>query len=427
MAELNFTIQREYWKEEVPVDITPTNEPQTVTPEEGQAFKQVNVGAIPAPVLQDKVVTPTEQTQNVTADEGYDGLGEVEVKPIPSQYIVPSGTQNITQNGDYDITDKAGAHVAVEPDLETATVTPTESTQVVEPGTGKDGLSQVTVNPIPSQYVVPAGSVSITQNGTVSVAGKATAEVAVPGIVPTGTKQISITSNGTTTEDVAQYASAEITVNTLPEKGLVFEDYDSDGYPHSARFVGMGSTIPSGYCKNTLGYADTWNKVPTGYCKYISVLSIPDGITALGASSLYGANCKTLNLPDSLVTYGDNCCEEMHFLEELHVPDGSTFGTSSFKYNNSLKKIYFEGDVVKFGPQAFRFRDLNPWVQRTLLDFSHATYIPVKQSNDSLEASDGCVVRIPYALSDEALGVGNGWQSATNWVSMTYVTWEVVS
>ena len=33
------------------------------------------------------------------------------------------------------------------------------------------------------------------------------------GITPTGTKQISITENGTTTEDVTNYASAEITVN----------------------------------------------------------------------------------------------------------------------------------------------------------------------------------------------------------------------
>ena len=33
------------------------------------------------------------------------------------------------------------------------------------------------------------------------------------GITPTGTKQISITGNGTTTEDVADYANAEITVS----------------------------------------------------------------------------------------------------------------------------------------------------------------------------------------------------------------------
>lgn len=50
------------------------------------------------------------------------------------------------------------------------------------------------------QLAFPAGFVSAVQ--------------AIPtGITPTGTKQISITENGTTTEDVTNYANAEITVN----------------------------------------------------------------------------------------------------------------------------------------------------------------------------------------------------------------------
>lgn len=41
---------------------------------------------------------------------------------------------------------------------------------------------------------------------------------------PTGTKQISITANGTTTEDVAAYASAEITVDVQGGGGLANVD-----------------------------------------------------------------------------------------------------------------------------------------------------------------------------------------------------------
>jgi hypothetical protein len=49
----------------------------------------------------------------------------------------------------------------------------------------------------------------------------ASAEVNVPtGITPTGTKQVSITVNGTTTEDVTAYANAQITVN------VVNQDYE---------------------------------------------------------------------------------------------------------------------------------------------------------------------------------------------------------
>lgn len=48
---------------------------------------------------------------------------------------------------------------------------------------------------------------------------EAVASISGGGITPTGTKQVSITQNGTTTEDVTNYASAEITVN-VPSSGI---------------------------------------------------------------------------------------------------------------------------------------------------------------------------------------------------------------
>ena len=53
----------------------------------------------------------------------------------------------------------------------------------------------------------------VTQNGTIDTTTNNSVTVNVPqGSTPTGTKQISISQNGTTTEDVSAYASAEITV-----------------------------------------------------------------------------------------------------------------------------------------------------------------------------------------------------------------------
>lgn len=52
---------------------------------------------------------------------------------------------------------------------QTKTATPTKATQSITPDSGYDGLSKVTVNPIPAQYIIPAGSETKTQNGTYDV------------------------------------------------------------------------------------------------------------------------------------------------------------------------------------------------------------------------------------------------------------------
>lgn len=66
------------------------------------------------PVLQEKSVTPTKAVQEVTADDGYDGLEKVTVGEIPDEYIVPSGTKDITENGTHDVAEFAAVEVNVE-------------------------------------------------------------------------------------------------------------------------------------------------------------------------------------------------------------------------------------------------------------------------------------------------------------------------
>lgn len=73
-----------------------------------------------SPVLQTKSAnyTPTTsaQTEVLTADSGYDGLEQVSVSvdPIPSEYVIPSGTKSITANGTgIDVTQYASVDVAV--------------------------------------------------------------------------------------------------------------------------------------------------------------------------------------------------------------------------------------------------------------------------------------------------------------------------
>lgn len=104
-----------------------------------------------------------------------------------------------------------GTHVCETPTIETQekTATPTTSSQEITPDSGKY-LSKVTINPIPSDYLIPEGILSIKSNGNYDVTNYAgvTVNVASTGITPTGT--LDITENGT--HDVTNYASVNVNV-----------------------------------------------------------------------------------------------------------------------------------------------------------------------------------------------------------------------
>lgn len=64
--------------------------------------------------LQNKEIIPTKEVAEIKADENYDGLGTVVVKAIPSEYIIPSGTKELTESGEYDVTQYAKVNITAE-------------------------------------------------------------------------------------------------------------------------------------------------------------------------------------------------------------------------------------------------------------------------------------------------------------------------
>lgn len=165
--------------------VNPTTSVQNVTPDANyDGLSKVTVNAIQT---QTKSATPTKEAQNITPDSGK-FLSSVSVASIPEEYIIPAGEISITQNGSVSVKNFETANVNVaapEPALQEKTVTPTKSVQNITPDTNYDGLSKVTVNAIPAEYITPAGTLSITTNGTKDVTQYANVNVNVSAPEPT--------------------------------------------------------------------------------------------------------------------------------------------------------------------------------------------------------------------------------------------------
>jgi hypothetical protein len=143
-------------------------------------FAKVNV----QPPLQEKVVAPSEQLQEIVPGEGAYGLSEVNVLPIPVDtlptitengvhsveagkymktvtvdvpipdgYLKPVGDFPITENGEYFVSKYETATVNVQPTLQEKSVTPAASAQEVVSDAGVYGLSKVTVKAVPTEEV----------------------------------------------------------------------------------------------------------------------------------------------------------------------------------------------------------------------------------------------------------------------------------
>ena len=83
------------------------------------------------------------------------------------------------------------------------------------------------------------GTLNITENGIYDVTEKASANVQIP--LPSGTKEINITQNGTIIEDIKNYENAEINVNVPEPSGEI--SITSNGVYNVSNYVSANVNI----------------------------------------------------------------------------------------------------------------------------------------------------------------------------------------
>lgn len=239
------------------------------------------------------------------------------------------------------------------------------------------------------------------------------------GITPTGTKEISITQNGTTTEDVTSYANAEITVSVSGGGGTDYLEellkktlttYTNNNLTSlSLQYAFFSSSVTKVTFPNVTG------AVPSNFFQNSKLASIDAGdlplITKMEANSCN--NCTdlvTVVLP-SVKNLDNNAFVSCSNLEVCDFGEGS--GTGRYIGQSVFSGCAKLDTIILRSPSVFPLNNVNAF-----------NNTPFKSGGT------GGTIYIPKSLYDHlGDGTSSDYQSAGNW-STVYgygtITWAKI-
>ncbi len=350
-------------EEEVGTATITANGSQTFSPTSGKVFSKFTTTVNVQPKLQTKSATPTKSQQIISSDSSYDGLSSVTVNAIPDDYIIPSGSQNITANGTYDITGKASVVVDVpslQPTLNAPTISLSYSTlTITNPASNGNfvtkfkvfsngaALTEATIKGSTttvdlSTLLTTAGTYSITAKASAANFNDSAASSAVEYVVQAAQKYtINVTNTG----------SYDI---TFEQNGVTLATVDGSGGggTGSGSFEAEAGTVTS----STGALYTQADTVVTGGISVDSVTSTSPTFTITGAGT---------------ITVDPWCIIEG---TKITLADGTTKAVEDITYDDELLVWnFYAGRFDKAKPTWIKIAEIAP--RYNLVKFSNGTEV----------------------------------------------------